>query len=890
MKILEVKLENFKSYDEKTFEFTSGANAICGPNGSGKTSIIEAISWALFDYIPYKNQDNLIKMTKSELANSLAPNKVAKVQVTFMSDLDSKEYTVYRNTRRQYYIVEKLTNERIAESKREVAEFLIKHYNLSPTANLEEIFTNTIGVPQGTFTAIFLDTPANRKKVFDKLLNLEDYRKAYDNLKEFKDYLKDLINEINLTLAKYYTDINRIPDYETNIKQCEDEIAQNNKDTQLQKELILSLTGKLTTFDNLKKEIDTVQSDLEKLQLTLNHIDKELVENKKHLDSSQQAKDNIKLIKHQYENYLKQRDTFKLLETKKTTFDKLSKDLNRDEKELQNILNAIQKNQEKLETIEKIKLQIKELEPQTNKQLQLEQEKDELNKLRNQLKENETTLKYSQAEITELQTQLKHVEELLAKSDELKPVAESYENLNKEFMSYKTSISEIESLLNENKTMSTQVTGGLCPFLKAQCKNITDGQDLGSYFKHKIKQLDSELNEKVSKLKCIETDLKKASKANEEYKKLQLKEDEKTKIQSKLTKLNEDINNTQKIIKELAEIPIKLDKLIEELNSLGSPKDRIAVLKQQTLEETALIRSIELAKKNKASISKKIESYKEQMSEISFDEDEYTKIKSELSALEEPYQKYLKLEVVAKDFDYYKEQFDELQQSKLKLNEEINSLQMQIKKVTVNYNPAEHAEIKLELENNKIKLAKLEEYLKAKKENLNQFKLELIKLQEINESIKLEKEKLDQLSEISGFIDTSREIYKSCGPQIGQFYIENISQEANILYRDVTEQQSQELSWGLDYEITVEEGGYSRPFVNLSGGEQMSAALAVRLSLMKELSDINIAFFDEPTTNMDETRRSNLALQIKNITNFDQLFIISHDDTFEKDIDYVIRL
>lgn len=70
----------------------------------------------------------------------------------------------------------------------------------------------------------------------------------------------------------------------------------------------------------------------------------------------------------------------------------------------------------------------------------------------------------------------------------------------------------------------------------------------------------------------------------------------------------------------------------------------------------------------------------------------------------------------------------------------------------------------------------------------------------------------------------------------------------------------------------------------------MSAALAVRLALLKKLSGINIAFFDEPTQNMDEQRRSNLAEQIRRVRGFDQLIVISHDDTFEQGLDSLIRL
>jgi hypothetical protein len=41
---------------------------------------------------------------------------------------------------------------------------------------------------------------------------------------------------------------------------------------------------------------------------------------------------------------------------------------------------------------------------------------------------------------------------------------------------------------------------------------------------------------------------------------------------------------------------------------------------------------------------------------------------------------------------------------------------------------------------------------------------------------------------------------------------------------------------------------------------------------------------------MDELRRMNLAEQIGRVRGFDQLIIISHDDTFEQNLDSLIRL
>ena len=110
------------------------------------------------------------------------------------------------------------------------------------------------------------------------------------------------------------------------------------------------------------------------------------------------------------------------------------------------------------------------------------------------------------------------------------------------------------------------------------------------------------------------------------------------------------------------------------------------------------------------------------------------------------------------------------------------------------------------------------------------------------------------------------------------------------MFREITGNAEHTLKWTDDYGIALEEGGYDRPFQSLSGGEQMAAALSVRLALLKQLSDIRIAFFDEPTTNMDAERRERLAEQIGRISFFEQLFVISHDDTFEGYMDNEIHL
>ena len=57
MLIKRVELENIKSHAAAAFDFERGSTAITGENGAGKTTIIEAIAWTLFDTLDYKKDD-----------------------------------------------------------------------------------------------------------------------------------------------------------------------------------------------------------------------------------------------------------------------------------------------------------------------------------------------------------------------------------------------------------------------------------------------------------------------------------------------------------------------------------------------------------------------------------------------------------------------------------------------------------------------------------------------------------------------------------------------------------------------------------------------------------------------------------------------------------------
>ncbi|HEY7849190.1 MAG TPA: SMC family ATPase, partial [Ktedonobacterales bacterium] len=183
MHITRVELTNIKSYEHASIDLRKGVTAIRGHNGAGKSTLLEAIGWALFGYMPYK-QAQFVREGQN----------TGKVTVSFISPFDDREYQVTRRcgARADWSIYDPETGARI-DSNVDVVDFLRRHMRIEGAIALDDLFVSALGAPQGTLTADFLMTPANRKKKFDALLQVEDYGKAAEKLRDTASHLKDQV-------------------------------------------------------------------------------------------------------------------------------------------------------------------------------------------------------------------------------------------------------------------------------------------------------------------------------------------------------------------------------------------------------------------------------------------------------------------------------------------------------------------------------------------------------------------------------------------------------------------------------------------------------------------------------------------------------------------------
>jgi exonuclease SbcC len=80
--IQKVELKNIKSYKNGTIDFQEGITSLYGLNGAGKSTIVEAIGFTLFDFSPPYNQSEFVR--KGEKTGEITVTFTGSDGITYM--------------------------------------------------------------------------------------------------------------------------------------------------------------------------------------------------------------------------------------------------------------------------------------------------------------------------------------------------------------------------------------------------------------------------------------------------------------------------------------------------------------------------------------------------------------------------------------------------------------------------------------------------------------------------------------------------------------------------------------------------------------------------------------------------------------------------------------
>ncbi len=1009
MIITAVELEDIKSYEKAQFSFSQGVIAISGPNGAGKTTILEAIAWVLFDHLPYKKEDYLRRGAKKGIA-----------RVTFRSHLDDREYTVHRDTSNGYYIFDPVTKIRLVEQKQQVLLWIKTHLGIDAAVDLKTLFLSTIGVPQGMLTTEFAEPPAKRKVTFDKVLRVDEYQLAADELRGVGKHIDTQKGDLREGIARLEVEAARLEEVK----------AEFHSLLQSEQERELRLRASAAEFEQVQAEVKRLSqlaSDIQEKSGEMATLASRLTELKgreeKARDDAEQslrARAIVEQSRLGFENYNHALLNLKSLEANAVHRDQIAGQIVTSERELAAIRTKLTYERERQRELEGSRTEIERLEPLIIEQESFENQRQSLQTMVGEFKqlseqsgrvekqlgefrdnykalvaqiEEVKSLEWAPLQVMKLESQCRELQdnindmklkmqvyqehqkqsritrEKIGKLDgeiktlqgECAAVAHQQElaaQLPQLELQNQRQIEEIATLkmtIEREETVAAGIEQGLCPLLSQPCRNMKEGEGLDQYFtvqigdhrkrlqqvekqravtqrslrsavdaqkallkleslRHQLaryeqdreieqanlSRLESELatllvtdeglRRAVTKLKDAEKELDASRQAKSRYEQLELLQKHLERVKAEGSERRQLFDQLKEQLAQLHEVPTRLEEVSQRLQLLNDPRGRVQYLRIGLQKSDEVAQALERLNEQEVGLTTQLDDLRKEILQYASLDQLLQAERDRRAKYETDYQLFVQNTLLSQMLEERQREWQSLQGQTKSVAESRVRLQSHLNELRTSYNEPFHRSQEQLCSRLVETVATERAELAVIRQRKAGLEAEVVKLEGCLSELHRLNDQKHRYEELEGFSEYTRDVLKKAVPFVTEAHLFAISQEANLLYREITGNDYTSLQWNSGYEIIIEESGYDRPFQNLSGGEQMAAALSVRLSLLKELSEIRLAFFDEPTTNLDEDRRRNLAEQIGRIKDFHQLFVISHDDTFENYTDQVVQI
>lgn len=269
MKPLKLTMSAFGPYaDVICVDFTllgdSGVFLVTGDTGAGKTTIYDAISFALYGEASGGKERRQGKSFRSDYADL-----DTKTYVEFVFEQKGRHYTITRNPEYER------RSKRGGGTTTEKAEVTLTCMETGDQkTRLEEVkaaiqdiigldrkqFAQTVMLPQGNFLAILNAATEDRRALFRQIFNTGIYSQLQDKLKQMNTQLKQQQDQLNMLLAESAAQIACTADYER-----AEELAQY-KENVVHAEKLLTLTGEYT--QGLTAQAEELRIKVEKLRLS----------------------------------------------------------------------------------------------------------------------------------------------------------------------------------------------------------------------------------------------------------------------------------------------------------------------------------------------------------------------------------------------------------------------------------------------------------------------------------------------------------------------------------------------------------------------------------------------------------------------------------------------
>ena len=891
MLIHSLTLENVKCYPQATIRFSPGTNTIVGHNGSGKTTILEAIGYALFDHLPYNQADFVREGQRS-----------ASVTVDFLSDYDERAYQVMRScgSSNVYRVLDPELAMKICEGKADVMQFLRQHLGIEPDTDPGELFRNAVGVPQGSFTVSFLATASARKAVFDPLLKVAEYRWAWERLREPLSLLSQRKSDQSKIISGLEGELNRLPTVQAEAN------ALTTRISNAEVELRVAQTD-LATAESARQAMETKRERLLELQRITQIQQQEVAEQERALAAAQQRLTESEEAATTTEANRTGHEAYRVAQQdQRAVHERMAqrRELQEERADVQTRLTQAATKEDAhrraLADIAEAEKTAADLADAAAEQERLDLEVRDAQRQVDRLKDTGVRVLREQATVDRAKHRLDRLRVEVARAQEIEasrePLQTRVETLQQKITVQKTKSTQLyadmETIEEQGSQLKGLETDAVCPFCE-QPLSADHRQQLLDRLRRRWKEMDGKAKAAAETIRQSEAERgqARATLAQQEQSLRSLSRQHAVDTaETELAELHAQLAKAGAAAEALGQAPQRLEQLQQTLKALGEPRRRRDVALQQARGRQRVEEALQQQREQAAQQRNSLAALDERMATFADLDAEAARIASQLEKFQTADDLYRRNQTAAEALPLRQREYGEAEMALQAARERYESGQEQLAASTREFDEERFQEAVAQVAEIRSSRVRLENDLGHWRERLTRAEEEIVDLRAQAQRLAAARSLHDRLAEQEELLQFLRSVLQEAGPFVTKALVQQISYAANQLFGQIMEDYTRTLHWQEDYGITLEVDGRERAFAQLSGGEQMSAALAVRLALLQEMSAIAVAFFDEPTTNLDDARRDALARQIVGVRGLEQLFIISHDDSFEQATEKLIRV
>jgi DNA repair protein SbcC/Rad50 len=408
---------------------------------------------------------------------------------------------------------------------------------------------------------------------------------------------------------------------------------------------------------------------------------------------------------------------------------------------------------------------------------------------------------------------------------------------------------------------------------------------------------EGELRQNLEELESSITELKAAYKLVvgeiEQHQNTLSKLPQETELTDKQHELNDLIISLEVMEKQLTALPDVAKQILSletQLNELGDPRKRYHIAESIVQQRDELEKAYAQLQTQITKIESELEENIENLTPFDGLDQEIEVVRQAKELSSEGYRQYIAHEQSAASLQDCQALSQKLHEEKTTLQARYDSVQAQYTEQQEQYDEQKHQEVIAEQSQLTHSRVEIETRIGLNTDQLTRAQTKLHELRQTASDLSVLQEKAVQLNSEKDAFNFVRNSIRDAGEKVRSRLVQSIGQQADTFFKQIMDDATHTLIWSSDYGITLTYRGETRPFKLLSGGEQMIAALSVRLALLTHMTRVRFVFLDEPTTNLDDKRRVNLAERLSTIQSLRQIFVISHDDTFEQGSNHIVEI